>query len=408
MKESMLKAYANLIARAGANVQPGQAVFLSAAVDQHAFAAMVAEACYQAGASRVVMQWSDQKMTLLHYQYQTLETLSTVHPQDEARLKEMSEIFPCRVFISSEDPMGLAGIDRMKMQKASQATWPIIKPYREAIENRHQWTIAAAASPEWAARVFPDLPVDEAVEKLWEAILSCSRVIDGGDPLAAWDAHNSNFVSRCAWLNAQNFDTITYKSANGTDFTAKLIPEGQWCGGGEKTIGGVFFNPNIPTEEIFTTPMKGQAEGTLVSTRPLSYQGQLIDGFSITFRGGRAVEWHARVGEELLTQMITMDDGAAMLGELALVPNSSPICRSGILFYETLFDENASCHVALGRGFNDCIRDFQNRTDEECQALGVNDSMIHVDFMVGADDLCITGWKDGVPTPILVNGEWAV
>ena len=319
----------------------------------------------------------------------------------------MADILPCRVIITSEDPMGLAGIDREKMQKARQATWPITRKYSDAIENRLQWVIAAAASPEWARRVFPDLPEKEAVERLWAAILMCSRVEAGKDPVAAWREHDHNFTARSEWLNRHHFDTVTYHSANGTDFSAKLIPEGQWCGGGEETIGGVFFNPNIPTEEIFTTPMRGQAEGTLVSTRPLSYQGQIINHFSITFHEGRAVSWHAEEGEELLGHMITMDEGAAYLGELALVPDSSPISRCGILFYETLFDENASCHVALGRGFNDCILNFQQRTDEECKKLGVNDSMIHVDFMVGAPDLCITGWKDGVPTPILVNGEWA-
>lgn len=407
MKESMLKKYARLIAVMGANVQKDQPVIVVASVDQSKFAAMVVEECYKAGARWVRVDWSCQALTKLNYNYMTLENLSKVDAWREAQLQQMVDELPARIYIASEDPNGLAGIDMEKMQKARQATYPVIRKYHDAVENKHQWTIAAIPSPEWAAKVFPDVPVDEAVEKLWDAIMMTCHVTEDNDPIAAWEQHNANFTARCKWLNAQHFDTVTYKSANGTDFKAGLIPEGVWCGGGETTIGEVFFNPNMPTEEIFTSPMRGMAEGTLVSTKPLSYQGQLIENFSITFEGGKAVSWQAEKGKELLDRMLTMDEGAPYLGELALVPVSSPISQSGILFYETLFDENASCHVALGRGFNDCIEGYKTRTDEECKALGVNDSMIHVDFMVGAPDMCITGWKNGVATPIFVNGEWA-
>ena len=407
MNPEMIKKYAKLIVVTGANVQKGQPVVVTASVDQSAFAEAVVEECYKAGAKWVRMEWTCQNITKLHYNHQSLEQLSTVSAWKEAQLQQMVDELPCQIHITSEDPDGMQGIDMMKVQKSRQATYPIVKKYADAVENKYQWVIAAVPSEKWAVKVFPGIPAGEAVEKLWEAIMLACHVTADNDPVEAWKRHNANFLARCKWLNDRHFDTITYKSKNGTDFSASLIPEGRWVGGGETTIGGVFFNPNMPTEEIFISPMRGKAEGTLVSTKPLSYMGQMIENFSITFQGGKAVSWQAEKGQEVLNRIITMDEGSACLGELALVPSSSPISRSGILFYETLFDENASCHVALGRGFNDCIENFQDRTDEECKKLGVNESMIHVDFMIGTEDLNITGWKNGVPTPIFVNGEWA-
>ena len=408
MKKTILRKYAKLIARVGANVQRGQTVRLFANVETHEFATMVVDECYKAGAARVDIDWDYQPITKLHYRHQTLRSLSTVLKWQEERLKLMTEELPCRIFIISDDPDGLKGVNQEKMQKARIRTYPIVKPYRDAVENRHQWTIAAAPSYAWAKKVFPDLSKRAAYEKLWEAILSSVHVTEDNDPAEAWRQHNENFRKRCEWLNAQKFERMEYKSAaTGTDFTAWLIPEGHWCGGGETTKQGVFFNPNLPTEEIFTSPYKGKAEGTLVATKPLSYEGQLIENFSITFENGKAVSCKAEKGQPLLEKMISMDEGAAMLGELALIPCNSPINNSGILFYETLFDENASCHVALGRGFNDCIDGFMEKTNEECLALGINESMIHVDFMIGAPDLNITGYKNGKAIPVFVNGEWA-
>ena len=277
------------------------------------------------------------------------------------------------------------------------------------MESKHQWTIAAVPSEKWAKKVFPDLPKNRAVEALWDAILRSVHVSDDpeGDPVLEWYRHNENFKARCAWLNKKKFDYLTYKSSNGTDFRCDLLPRSRWCGGGETTVQGVYFNPNMPTEEIFTSPKAGACEGTLVATKPLSTQGQIIRDFRIRFEGGRAVEWHAAEGEELLGHIINMDEGASKLGELALIPCDSPINNSGILFYETLFDENASCHVALGRGFNDCVDGYPNVTNEECRELGINDSMIHLDFMIGAPDMDITGYKNGKATPVFKNGEWA-
>ena len=407
MKKTIQRKYARLIARVGANIQKGQPVRLFINADQYEFATILVDECYKAGASRVDIDWNWQPITKLDFRYRTLKSLSTVQKWEEARLQLMTEELPCRIFVISDDPDGLKGVNQTKMQKSRIAKYPIIKPYRDAIDNKHQWTIAAIPSFAWAKKVFPELTKRQAYNKLWDSILQCVHVSETNDPEAEWAAHNDNFKERCAWLNAQKFERLEYKSANGTDFTAWLIPEGRWCGGGEYTLSGVYFNPNLPTEEIFTTPMKGRAEGTLVSTKPLSYEGQLIENFSITFKDGKAVSWKAEKGESLLAKMITMDEGAAMLGELALIPCNSPINNSGILYYETLFDENASCHVALGEGFNDCLDGFENLTNEECNAKGVNESMIHVDFMIGAPDLSITGYKDGKAVKIFENGEWA-
>ena len=407
MNKTIMKKYAALIARVGANVKKGQPVVIYADVDQGEFVSYVTEECYKAGASRVTHEWSYQPITKMTYKYRTLKSLSTVPAWQESKMQAMVEEVPCRIRIESSDPDGLRGINQEKMQKSRMATYPIMKKYNDALENKDQWTIAAVPSYAWAKKVFPGEKKNKAYEMLWEAILKAVRVTKDNDPIKAWDEHNENLKKRSTWLNEQHFDYLHYTSANGTDFRAWLIPEGKWCGGGDTSLLGNFFNPNLPTEEIFTSPKRGYAEGKRVSTKPLSYQGQLIENFYITFKDGKAVEWGAEKGKELLDRMLSMDEGAAYLGELALVPKNSPISESGILFYNTLFDENASCHVALGRGFMDTIVDFQNKTLEECRELGINDSMIHVDFMIGADDMTITGYKDGKATPIFVNGTWA-
>lgn len=407
MKKSLLKKYAHLIAVSGANVQKKQPVIIRASVDQADFVTLVAEECYKAGASYVRVDWRWQPLTKLDYRHQSVKTLSRVMPWEQAMLEQQTKDLPARIHILSEDPMGLRGLNQVKCQKATQARYPILKPYQDAIENQTQWTIAAVPSRAWAKTVFPELSPTQAVEKLWQAILSSVHVTEDNDPVQAWKDHDEAFEARCRWLNEQHFDRLTYHSANGTDFTVWLTARSLWCGGGEATRGGVFFNPNMPTEEIFTTPWAGRAEGKLVATKPLSWQGQLIDKFWIRFEKGRAVEWDAETGKELLDRMIGMDEGAGCLGEVALIPTSSPISQSGILFYQTLFDENASCHVALGRAYKDCIDGYEQLTEDELKMLGVNDSMIHVDFMIGAPDMTITGYRGDEEVAVFVNGEWA-
>ena len=317
------------------------------------------------------------------------------------------DTIPCRIYLLSEDPDGLNGINQEKMAKSQQRKYPIIKKYRDQIENKYQWCIAAVPGEAWAKKLFPNLRKSQAVEKLWEAILSTSRALEG-DPVANWEAHNKDMHDRCAYLNSLHIRELRYKNAAGTDFRVGMIPEAQFCGGCEKSLQGIVFNPNIPTEECFISPMRGKAEGIVYATKPLSYQGQLIENFSVRFEKGKAVEVKAEKGEELLKTMIAMDDGASYLGECALVPQHSPIAESGILFYNTLFDENAACHLALGMGFADTIKDFQNKTLDECRALGINDSMIHEDFMIGCDSMNIDGiCEDGRVVPIFRSGNWA-
>ena len=406
MKKSVLRAYARLIAESGVNVQKGQEVFITAGLDQPEFVAMVVEECYRRKAKNVVVDWNYQPLTRLHVRHQSLTTMSTLDNYEAARWQHYVDTIPCRIYLESDDPDGLRGVNQEKMAKAQQKKYPIIKGYRDQIENKYQWCIAAVPGVKWAKKLFPELRASQAVEKLWEAILHTSRVDD--DPVAAWDAHNKDLKARCDYLNGLGIRELQYRASNGTDLRVGMIPEAQFCGGGETSLQGIFFNPNIPTEECFISPKRGVAEGIVYSSKPLSYQGQLIDRFWIRFREGKAAEWGAEENEALLTKLITMDEGSAYLGECALVPFNSPINETGILFYNTLFDENACCHLALGMGFADTIRDFEHKTLDECRALGVNDSMIHEDFMIGTADLSIDALcEDGRTVPLFRNGTWA-
>ncbi len=407
MDKNKLKSYARLIAGSGLNVQKGQRVVIQCGLDQPEFVAMVVEECYKLGAESVTVKWSYMPVSKLNYIYRSLETLSEVTDIEKAEWQSRVDHLSCLLWLDSDDPDGLSGTDNEKISKANMARYPIIKPYRDALENKYQWCIAAVPGKEWARKVFPDLSAEEAVEKLWEAILYTSRVTE--EPVKEWDRHNATLAKRCEFLNKYKFDRLEYKSANGTDFTVGLNQKGIFCGGGETTLGaGVYFNPNIPTEEVFTTPMRGRADGKVVATKPLSYQGKLIENFWIEFKDGKAVKVGAEKNQDLLKKMIAMDEGAAYLGEVALIAYDSPINNTDILFYNTLFDENASCHLALGRGFNNCLENYEQYTNEQCRELGVNNSMIHVDFMIGSKDMSIVGiTTDGKRVQIFKNGNWA-
>ncbi len=406
MKKTALREYARLIVRCGVNVQKGQTVIVHAGLDQPDFVALVVDEAYKAKAKEVIVEWSYQPLAKLHYRHQSLKTLGTVHEWQKARLQHYCDIVPARIHLTSADPDGLKGVNVAKMAKARQMSYPIVKPYSEELDGKQQWCIAAVPGAAWAKKVFPGLRTSVAIEKLWEAILSTSRVDE--DPIKAWENHNADLANRCAYLNNLGIESLHYTADNGTDLTVGMISEAVFCGGGETTKGGVFFNPNIPTEECFISPMKGKAEGIVYSTKPLSYQGQLIENFWLRFENGKAVEVGAEKGKELLEQMVSMDEGAGYLGECALVPQTSPINETGLLFYNTLFDENAVCHLAMGRGFNDTIRDYHNKTNDECKELGINDSMIHVDFMIGCETMNIDAHcADGKVVPIFRNGNWA-
>ena len=406
MKKTVLRRYAQLIAKVGANVQKGQEVFIDASVEQPEFVQMVAEACYRLGASRVVVDWHYQPLDKLHSRRCSLETLSEVTGYQEARWKHYLDRLPCRIYLDSDDPDGMKGADQQKLAKSRQNKYPLIKKYTDQMENKYQWCIAAIPGAAWAKKLFPGLSKHRAMEQLWEEILAASRVTD--DPVAAWEEHNRDLQSRCETLNGLGIEKLHYTAGNGTDLTVGMIPEAEFKGGGDTTLSGVFFNPNIPSEEAFISPMRGVAEGVVHASKPLSWNGQLIDGFWIRFEGGKAVEWHADVNQDALTRMINMDEGSAYLGECALVPFDSPIQNSGLLFYNTLFDENAACHLALGMGFADTIRGFEEKTLDECRAMGINDSMIHVDFMIGTADMDIDAvTRDGRVVPVFRAGNWA-
>ena len=406
MKKTVLREYARLIVRCGVHVQKGQEVLVYADLDQPEFVQMVVEEAYKAKAKKVTVQWNYQPLQKIHTRYQSVKTMGAVEEWEKARLLHYVDVVPARIHLISEDPDGLKGVNMEKLAKARQLSYPIVKPYHDQLENKEQWCIAAVPGVAWAKKVFPGLSKSQAVEKLWEAILSTSRVDE--DPVRAWEKHNADLQARCDYLNRLGIESLHYTADNGTDLTVGMIPEARFCGGGEMSLQGIFFNPNIPTEECFISPMRGKAEGIVYATKPLSYQGQLIENFSVRFENGRAVEVKAEKGEELLKTLIAMDEGAAYLGECALVPQASPIAESGLLFYNTLFDENAACHLALGMGFADTIEDFQNKTLDECRALGINDSMIHEDFMIGCDTMNIDATcADGKVVPIFRNGNWA-
>lgn len=407
MNRTQLKRYAKLLAKTGINVVKGQWVVVSAELDQPEFVEMVVEELYRAGAGKVNVEWSHQPLMKTQYKFEKEQSLSALAKWEIEKLEYRKKELPAMLYLESEDPDGLAGIDQEKMTNVRSARMKVIKPYRDAMDNRYQWCIAAVAGKKWAKKVFPHLSVNQAVEKLWDAILTASRA-DGADPVREWARHNDDIAKRCDKLNRLGLVSLEYKSSNGTDFTVGLLPEAQFMGGGEEDLSGRYFNPNIPSEEIFTSPRAGAAEGIVYSAKPLSYQGELIENFSIRFENGKAVEVKAEKNAHLLEKMISMDEGAAKLGEVALIAYDSPINNTGLLFYNTLFDENASCHLALGMGFTNTIRGYENYTKEELHQMGINDSMIHVDFMIGSKDLDIVGvTKTGERVQIFKNGNWA-
>ncbi|MBQ3974902.1 MAG: aminopeptidase, partial [Lachnospiraceae bacterium] len=399
---------AELIVRLGANVQKGHKVIIRIAVDQYEFAHMLVEECYKAGASRVTVDWDDAAKSRLDYSYADEEVLGTLLPWEFAKLEQMEKDLPCMIRILSDDPGAMEGIDSKKLAAVMQRRAAASKPYNDRMMGKYHWVAAAVPSKGWAKKCFPDDTEEEAFSKLWDAILTTTRMNGPEDPLEAWNRHLGALKARTEWLNAQNFTSLVYKADNGTDFRVELIPGGLWVSAVQmSSLTGAEYLPNMPTEEIFTTPFAGKAEGTLVSSKPLSWNGGIIDNFSITFEKGRAVSCHAQKGQDLLEFMLGMDEGAARLGEVALVPFESPINKCGFLFYNTLFDENAVCHVAVGRGFPEVLEDGENISPEERTERGINDSMIHVDFMVGTRDLMIKGVRaDGSETVIFENGTW--
>lgn len=408
MKKSVLRKYAQLAVKAGINIQKGQDVIIVANVDQEDLVVCLVEECYKNKANSVEVRWQSDRCTKVAYKKASVKSLSYVPEWRIEKEKEINRRLPCLIYVESSDPDALKGVNQSKLAQVHKNIAPIFKPFRDERENKYQWLVIGAPSKAWAKKVFPELSPKQAVNKLWEAILKTSHA-DNDDPIAAWTKHDNDLKKRSTYLSSLNLDYLHYESSNGTNFKVWLIENSKFIAGGENALGSnIYFNPNIPTEECFTSPISGKAEGIVYSTKPLSYQGELIEDFSIRFKDGKAVEVHAKKGEELLKHMISMDAGACKLGEVALVPYDSPINNTGILFFNTLYDENAACHLALGLGFNNTLIGFEKMTKEEIRKKGINDSSIHVDFMIGSKDLNITGYtRDGKVVPIFKNGNWA-
>lgn len=409
MKKSLLNKYARLIVDYGINLEKGQDVLIQANTEIESFVLLTVEECYKRGARKVRVEWLNQALDKLNYKYRSIETLKEVDKWEVEKVKDRVKKLPALIWLDSDDPDGLVGTDAEKVGAAVRARGLKIKKYRDEMEGKYQWCIAAVPSVSWAKKLFPSLSSSSAVEKLWEKILFCSRVSEDTDPVENWKKHDASLKDKCSYLNSKNIKSLHYTSSNGTDFTVGLIDGGLFMGGGENTIGkNIYFQPNIPSEECFTSPKRGSAEGVVYSTMPLCYNGNLIENFSITFKEGKAIKWTAEKNEELLGKLLTMDEGASMLGECALVPYSSPIRESGILFYNTLFDENAACHLAFGAGFPSTLKGYEKMSKAEWEERGINDSMIHIDFMIGNADLNIEATTfSGEKFPVFTNGNWA-
>lgn len=409
MNETLLRQYAEFAVRVGVNPQPGQTLIISAPVEGAAFARMCAEAAYDAGAREVVMKYSDERFARLRLERTDLATLEAVPPYEVRSYLDYAEREggACILNILAEDPEIFRGIDAEKINRAFAARRKALAGWRElTMKDRVQWSIVAIPSPAWAKKVFPG--EENAEEKLWKAIFDVCRVREGGDVVAAWREHVAKTAARRDQLNAWKLDRVRMRSANGTDLTVGLAEGAVWEGAKSLTPEGYEFIANIPTEEVFTAPDRLRVDGVVYATKPYVYNGDVIDGFWFRFENGLVTDFGAKQGEELLRKMLETDEGAKRIGELALVPASSPINRSGLLFYNTLFDENAACHIAFGDGYPGTVEGGTSLTPEELLARGVNNSIIHEDVMVGAADMTITGYpKEGGEVAIFENGEWA-
>lgn len=407
MDEKLLENYAELIVKVGVNLQKGQHVYIICEPEHENFVSILVKHCYLNGAKNVIVDFSSNLVKRNTYLYSTVEDQSKVNVFEEAKYKYLVEENACRIWLDGANPDALDGVDINKVSQIRKHKMETLIKYIRKLENRNQWTIVGVPTKKWAKKVFPNLDEDEAVENLFISILKTSRA-DDYNAIENWKKHQINFENRCQFLNSLNLKSLHYKSKKGTDLKVGLIKNVQFAGGQEKTLAGISFQPNIPTEECFTSPKKGEAEGIVYATKPLVYQGQLIDDFYIKFKDGKAVEVNAKIGQDALESILTLDAGSSYLGECALVPYNSPINNTGILFYNTLFDENASCHLALGKGFTNLYKDYEKYTEDELHKFGINNSFSHVDFMIGDDSLDITGTReDNTKVKIFKNGDWA-
>lgn len=407
LSEERLDRLARVAVKVGLNLQEGQDLILTAPISAAPLVRRIAAHAYRAGAGLVTPVYGDEEVVLARYQH------AGDHSFDRATgwlfdgMAQAYKAGTARMAIVGDNPMLLSGQDPAKVARASRANAMAYKPAQAPIVNFDiNWTIVAWPGMAWAQQVFPDLPPDEAQAALADAIFKASR-IDGDDPVADWAAHSARLAERSAWLNGNRFAALQF-TGPGTDLTVGLADGHEWHGGASTAKNGAECNANIPTEEVFTTPHALRVEGYVSATKPLSHQGSLIDGIRVKFEGGKITEAHATKGEDVLQKLIESDEGARRLGEVALVPHSSPISQSGLLFYNTLFDENAASHIALGQCYSKCFVGGADLSEEQVKARGGNSSIIHVDWMIGSGEVDIDGiGPDGSRTPVFRKGEWA-
>ncbi|MGX6962749.1 aminopeptidase [Vagococcus xieshaowenii] len=403
-----LQKYAELIVKTGVNVQKGHTVVVNIDVEQAELARLIVKEAYKLGASNVSVQWSDDVVSREFFANATEENLTTIPQYKIDEMQSWVDEGASRISVVSKNPDAFAGIDSDRIAKYQLASGKAMFPLREATQaNKLSWTVVAAAGKDWAAKVFPDLESNEAqVDALWDQIFKTTRIYSE-NPIAAWDDHDKTLCAKADELNAEQFDSLHY-TAPGTDLIIGLPKNHRWEGAGSDNVRGEHFMANMPTEEVFTAADNRRIDGVVSSTKPLSYAGTTIEGMVFKFENGRVVETTAEKGEDVLLKLLETDEGARSIGEVALVPNQSPISQSGIVFYNTLFDENASNHLALGSAYAFNVEGGTEMTQEELAAAGLNRSNTHVDFMIGSADMNIDGIRaDGTRQPIFRNGEWA-
>ena len=404
-----LEEYAHLLIEVGLNVQKGQYLIINSPVDCAYFARLCVKAGYEAGAKQVIMQWRDDYISRQYWLNAADEVFDEVFPWDVERNLTLAKKNAARLSISAADPENLVGVDPDRLDRADKANGKANSEYTTMMMNSDfPWCVASIPIPAWAKKVFPGIPEEEAMEKLWNAIFDAVRITDEGGAVERWKQHCDNLKNKREILNKYNFKSLHYTNSIGTDLTVEL-PEGHiWMAGSEFSKTGIEFVANIPTEEVFTAPKCDGINGTVAASKPLVIGGNIVDGFSMVLKDGKITEVHAEKGEEYLKKAITLDEGASRFGEVALVPYDSPISNSGILFLNTLFDENASCHFAFGDSYP-CIKGGDKMSKEELKKHGLNASMTHCDFMVGTKDLSIIGTThDGREIPVFKDGNFAV
>lgn len=403
-----LKKYADLSLSIGVNIQQNQILLIKSPVECADFTRILVEEAYKKGASEVVVLWNDEQCTRFNYLYSPIEVLEDYPDWLKDSVLHYAKKGAAILSISASNPELMKGIDSTKIAAAKKAASIATREFSERImTNENPWSIISLPTKAWATKVYPDLSPEDAVNKLWETIFNVVRVNEA-DPVAAWETHKNNLIEKMNYLNEKNFKTLHFKNSKGTDLYVDLAVNHIWCGGAELSSAGIEFIANMPTEEIFTMPKKDGVNGKVFSSKPLNYGGALINNFSLEFKDGKVVYFEAEEGYEALKSLVETDEGASRLGEVALVPFDSPISNSDTIFYNTLYDENASCHLAFGKAYNLTIKGGKTMSTDELLAKGGNDSLVHVDFMIGTEDLNITGIGfDGSESPIFTKGNWA-